>query len=42
MVVWEVLTSTCNLDKNRIFREAKRNPKALNITLEDKSTKENN
>jgi hypothetical protein len=29
-------------DETRIFQEAKRNPKALNITLEDKSAKENN
>jgi hypothetical protein len=26
----------CNPDENRIFQEARRNPKALNITLEDK------
>jgi hypothetical protein len=32
----------CNPDKNRIFREVRRNPKALDITLEDKSAKENN
>ena len=35
--LWEVFTSTCNPDENKIFREARRNPKALNITLEDKS-----
>jgi hypothetical protein len=40
--LWEVLTSTCNPDKNRIFRKARRNTKALDITLEDKSAKENN
>jgi hypothetical protein len=40
-MVREVLTSTCNLDKNRMFREATRNPKALGITLEDKSAKGN-
>jgi hypothetical protein len=30
-----------NPDKNIIFREARRNPKALDITLEDKSAKGN-
>jgi hypothetical protein len=28
--------------QNRIFREARRNPKALNVTLEDKSAEGNN
>jgi hypothetical protein len=32
----------CNTDKNRILWEARRNPKALDITLEDKLAKENN
>jgi hypothetical protein len=32
----------CNPYKNRIFWEARRNPKAMDITLEDKSAKENN
>jgi hypothetical protein len=32
----------CNPDKNKIFREARRNPKALDITLEDNLAKENN
>jgi succinate dehydrogenase flavin-adding protein (antitoxin of CptAB toxin-antitoxin module) len=41
MVVWEVLTSTCDPDKNRISWEARRNPKELDITLEDKSAKGN-
>jgi hypothetical protein len=36
----EVLTSTCNPEKNRIFWEARRNPKSLDITLEDKWLKE--
>jgi hypothetical protein len=31
----------CKPDKNIIFQEVRINPKALNITLEDKSTQEN-
>jgi hypothetical protein len=32
----------CNPEKNIIFWEARINPKALDITLENKSVKENN
>jgi hypothetical protein len=32
----------CYPDENRIFREARSNPKALNITLEDKLAQGNN
>jgi hypothetical protein len=39
--LWEVLTSMCNPGKNIIFQEARRNPKALDITLEDKLAKGN-
>jgi hypothetical protein len=44
LILWylqEVLTSMCNLDETRIFKEARETLISWVITLEDKSTQEN-